>query len=111
MTKRTLIATVIALGMAAPAFAAGPGGPKGINARQARQATRIKNGVKDQELTKGELDKLRGDEAAIRAEERVFRKSGEGLSPAERRDLEKSLDKTSREIARLKHNGRVPGGK
>ncbi len=111
MTKRMLIATVIALGIAAPAYAAGPAGPRGINARQARQAERIKDGVKDKELTKGEVDKLRGDEAAIRAEERVFRKSGDGLSPAERRDLEKSLDKTSREIYRLKHNDRVPGGK
>ena len=45
---------------------------------------------------------------AIRAEERVYRKSGEGLSKWERRDLQKDLNKTSREIYRAKHNNREP---
>jgi hypothetical protein len=37
---------------------------------------------------------LKADEAAIRAEERVYRASDKGLSQAEGRDLEKDLNKT-----------------
>ena len=75
MSKRTVLMTVLCLGLAAPsAYAANPSGsksrPAGINAREHRQTARIKDGVKDKELTRGELDKLRADEAAIRAEER-----------------------------------------
>jgi len=44
----------------------------------------------------------------VRAEERVYRKSGGGLNKAERKDLEKDLNKTSREIYRAKHNQRKP---
>ena len=114
MTKRTVLVTVMTLGLLAPpALAAGPGAaghPRGINARQENQKDRIQNGVKNDELTKGELDKLKADEAGIRAEERVYRNSGDGLNKAERKDLEKDLDKTSKEIYRLKHNNRVPGG-
>ena len=83
--------------------------PRGINAREHQQTERIKDGVKDKELTKAELDRLRADEAAIRAKERVYRRSGDGLNRSERRDLERDLNKTSREIHRAKHNGREPG--
>ena len=115
MSKRTLLMTVLCLGLAAPAaYAANPSGsksrPAGINAREHHQTARIKDGVKDKELTRGELDKLRADEAAIRAEERVYRKSGDGLSQGEKKDLEKDLNKTSKEIYRAKHNDRAPGG-
>jgi hypothetical protein len=111
MSIRILVIAVLGLGLFAPrAFAQTPAHhPRGINAREARQTARIRNGVQNQELTKGELDRLRGDEAAIRAEERVYRRSGNGLSPAERRDLEKDLNRTSREIYRDKHNHRTPG--
>jgi hypothetical protein len=111
MSIRTIVIAALGLGVfAAPAFAQTPAHqPRGINARQARQAARIRNGVQNQELTKGELDRLRGDEAAIRAEERMYRNSGNGLSPAERKDLETDLNRTSREIYRDKHNHRVPG--
>jgi hypothetical protein len=79
---------------------------RGVNAREHRQVQRIKDGREDNELTRRELDKLKADEASIRAEERVYRKSGEGLSKWERKDLQKDLNKTSREIYRAKHNNR-----
>lgn len=115
MSKRTVLMTVLCLGLVAPAaYAQNASGsqdrPRGINAREHRQAERIKDGVKDKELTPAELDKLRADEAAIRAEERVYRKSGDGLNKREVKDLEKDLNKTSREIYRAKHNNRVPRG-
>lgn len=94
------------LGVAAQA-AAGPRQGRGINAREHRQAQRIHQGVKSGEITPAEKDKLKADEAGVRAEERVYRQSGDGLNARERRDLEKDLNKTSREIHRAKHNDRT----
>ena len=81
---------------------------RGINAREHRQVLRIRDGREDHELTRRELDRLRADEASIRAEERVYRRSGDGLSRWERRDLQRDLTRTSREIYRAKHNNRAP---
>jgi hypothetical protein len=78
----------------------------GINAREARQTARIRDGVRDGDINRRELNRLRADEAAIRAEERVYRRSGDGLTLRERRDLERDLHRTSREIYRAKHNNR-----
>jgi len=94
------------LGVAAPA-AAGPHQGRGVNAREHRQAQRIHQGVKSGEITPAEKDKLKADEAGVRAEERVYRQSGDGLNARERHDLEKDLNKTSREIYRAKHNDRT----
>jgi hypothetical protein len=110
MKLRPMIAAVIGCAVLATTAQAAPARrhPAGINARQQRQAQRIRNGNQQGELTNGEKDKLRADEAAIRAEERVYRRSGDGLSPRERRDLEHDLNRTSREIYRFKHNDREP---
>ena len=112
MSGRYIAASVVGLALLVPAVSSAADGarkhhPRSVNARQHRQAARVKDGVKDGEITKGELDKIRGDEAAIRAEERVYRRSGGGLNKAERKDLRKDLNKTSREIYRAKHNDRT----
>ncbi len=91
------------LGVAAQA-AAGTRQSHGINAREHRQAQRIYQGVKSGEITPAEKDKLKADEAGVRAEERVYRQSGDGLNARERRDLEKDPNQTSREIYRPKHH-------
>ena len=94
--------------MSTAAFAATDRHPRGVNAREHHQTERIRQGVKGDEITRAELDKLRADEAAVRAEERVYRRSGDGLTRRETRDLERDLNQTSREIYRAKHNGRAP---
>ena len=76
----------------------------GINVRQQRQVARIRDGVQDGAIARAESNRLRADEAAIRAEERVYRQSGDGLTPPEVRDLHRDLKQTSREIRRAKHN-------
>jgi hypothetical protein len=116
MATRHIGAFLLTLALAGPAFGAqdpagssDPNHPRmGINARERRQKARIKDGKEDGQLTKGELDKLRADEAAVRAEEKVYRKSGDGLNKRERKDLQRDLNKTSREIHRAKHNKRKP---
>jgi hypothetical protein len=105
------VATALVLAGATSAFAQNPSTPPpdhkhGINAREARQAARIKDAKEDGKLTKTELDKLRADEAALRARERVFRETGQGLSKAEYKALEKELDRLSKEISRATHNGK-----
>jgi hypothetical protein len=94
------------LGVASVASAA-PRQGHAINARQHRQAQRIHQGVKSGDITPAENDKLKADEAAVRAEERVYRRSGDGLNTQERHDLEKDLNKTSREIYRATHNDKT----
>ena len=108
MSVRHIAAAVIGCAFLATAVYAKPPehGRRGINAREHRQVQRIKQGVKSGEITKAEKNRLKADEAAIRAEEKVYRKSGGGLSKAERKDLNKDLNKTSREIYRAKHNKR-----
>ena len=93
MFARNLVATIVGVMLVTPAFAAPARNPRGINARQHRQAQRIGQGVKSGAVTKGEANKLKADEAAVRAEEKVYRKSGDGRSPRERRDLEKDLNR------------------
>ena len=113
MLVRRIVAIAFGIALAGPlcAFAqdqAPAPQERGINARQHRQMRRIRDGRQDGDLTRGELDRLRGDEAAIRAEERVYRRSGDGLNRSERRDLQRDLNRTSREIYRAKHNNRRP---
>jgi hypothetical protein len=103
---RHIAVALVGLVLAAP-IASAANARRGVNAREHRQAQRIREGVKSGEITKAERDRLAGDEAAVRAEERVYRRSGDGLDRAERRDLERDLNKTSREIHRAKHNDRT----
>ena len=108
---RTFIIATMSSGvmlLASPAAFAAPAHPRGINAREHHQVQRIRDGRQDGQLTPAELDKLRADEAAVRAEERVYRQTGDGLNKRERRDLERDLSKTSREIYRARHNNRTP---
>lgn len=110
MNIRHLAAAMIGCAVLATRAQAAPA-PRhhaGINARQQHQAQRIRQGSRSGELTAAEKDRLAADEAAIRAEERVYRRSGDGLDNRERRDLQKDLNRTSREIYRAKHNGRRP---
>jgi len=115
MSKRTLLfsafVSILSLVSVPSAFAQNrnPQHPAGINKREARQAKRIREANKDGDLTKAELDRLRADEAALRAREKVFRDSGQGLNGAEYKALEKELNRVSKEIYRLSHNGRNGG--
>ena len=109
MVKRVLVLTVLGLAVSATPGLADPDRqhPRGVNARQHRQAARIADGVHDAELTRAESARLRAESAAIRAEERIYRRTGGGLSPREARDLRRDLNRESRDIRRAKHNPRV----
>jgi hypothetical protein len=83
--------------------------PMTINQRLENQHERIVNGTKDDLLTQRERTTLRADEAAIRAQERVYRQAHDGkLTKSERKQLTHELNRTSRQIARDRHNNRKP---
>jgi septal ring factor EnvC (AmiA/AmiB activator) len=110
MLRKSLLGSLVCLALCAtPALAqeqADHKHPAGINKREQRQVARIKDGKQDGTLTRAELDRLRAEQAAIRAEERVFRNSGDGLNKAEIKALQKELNKASKRIYKAKHNGR-----
>jgi hypothetical protein len=112
MFGRYFAAAAMGIVLTTPTLSFGEDGggrhPRGVDARQQRQAARLGSGVRSGELTRGELNRLRADEAGNRAEERVYRRSGDGLTRWERRDLQRDLSRTSRKIYRAKHNDRAP---
>ena len=73
--------------------------------REIRQQNRISQGITSGSLTPAETARLEREEARIEAERRAFWADGR-LTPWERGKLTHDLNKASRDISRLKHNGR-----
>jgi hypothetical protein len=82
------------------------GGKRDIDARRAREAGRIENGLRSGQLTWREYRSLRREQADIAADERRAKADGY-VSGYERYRLNRELDQASRDIYRLKHNDRV----
>ena len=83
--------------------------PATVNQRLENQKDRIQAGVKDDQLTKGEATHLKADDAAVRAQERVYRKANDGkLTTGEKKQLNRELNRNSRQIYRDRHNNRKP---
>jgi hypothetical protein len=79
--------------------------PKSVNARQARQTTRIKQGVRSGELTRRETQRLAAERASIRTQEAFYRRSGGEFTARERARIQRELQQSSRHIYRQKHDG------
>lgn len=113
MMKR-IVFTLLGLGLTASLASAQaptttPPDHKSVNQRLENQRDRIQAGRKDGQLTKGEATHLRADDAAIRAQERVYRRANDGkLTRGERKQLNHELNKSSRQIYRARRNDRVP---
>lgn len=68
-----------------------------VNQRLENQQDRIQAGNKDDQLTKAEATKLRADDAAIRAQEKVYRQANDGkLTKGEKTQLNRELNRSSR---------------
>jgi len=112
MTLQTkgLILTAAMAGLMLPAVAqtAPAAAPATINQRKENQQDRIANGVKSGQLTAGETANLEKREAHINKEIHNDRVANGGkLTPAERRQVTRQQNRTSRAIYRKKHNARV----
>jgi hypothetical protein len=111
--KLTILATCIGLGLVGSTASAqtttAPADRATVNQRLENQKDRIHAGTRDDQLTKRERTKLRANDAAIRAQERVYRRSNGGrLTRGEKRQLESELNRNSRQIYRDRHNSRKP---
>ena len=74
-----------------------------VNHRLEHQEARIANGIKSGELTGGEVFRLQREEAKIKAEAQTARADGK-VTPQERQELNRDLNKASRDIAKEKHD-------
>jgi hypothetical protein len=93
------LATLLA---GASAFAQGT-----IRNREVRQQHRIANGVRSGQLTPRETEHLEHREARINHQVRADRRANGGrLTGAERRQVNREQNRTSRAIYRDKHNAR-----
>lgn len=97
--KSTLIAALVAV----PVIAAAGTRDPGVNHRQHNQQSRIQQGVKSGELTRGEAHRLQAEQRHIRHEERMYKSDGH-LTGAERADLHRDQNRASRDIYRQKHD-------
>ncbi len=83
----------------------------GVNGRQARQHSRIYNGVGNGSLTGREASRLGRQQSALNKQERYYRSTGNGLNNRERARLEHQQNQLSQNIYHQKHDGqdRNPG--
>lgn len=78
-----------------------------IPERQQNQRQRIHQGARSGELTKGEAAALRKQQQSIRGQVQRDRHDGGAFTAAERAKAQHRLNHASRDIHRLKHNGRT----
>ena len=79
------------------------------NQRIENQRDRIQAGIADDQLTKAEATHLKVDDAKIQAQARVERQANGGtLTARERAQIDRELNRDSRQIYRDRHNNRKP---
>lgn len=77
---------------------------KSIDTRQRRQTARIRQGVRNGELTLRETQRLAAEQASIRTQEAFYRRSGGEFTARERARIQRELQQSSRHIYRQKHD-------
>ena len=94
------LAALFVLGLSVAASANTPY----INRRERHEQRRINQGIRSGELTRREAVRLEAGQARIRTYER-FAKADGHVSYRERRQLDRMLDRSGRNIYRQKHDG------
>lgn len=75
----------------------------GIDRREHRQQVRIHQGIRSGELTRYEARRLEAQQGRIRADEAIAKSDGV-VTRRERAQLQRELNRSSRSIARQKHD-------
>ena len=96
--RKAIWSLVLSGTLCTPLFAVNP-----VDTRQENQKTRIRQGVKNGELTRNEARQLVKEQARIRAIEKKARSDG-GITRKEVRKLDRSLDKASQRILKQKND-------
>lgn len=102
-TALLAVAAGAALVTSLPA-AASPAPWRSIDQRQANLEHRIDQGVRTGDLTRPEALRLRSEFRQLERLERQYRRSGGGLSMAERRDLDRRFDRLSAQVYAERHD-------
>jgi len=76
----------------------------GVNARERHQQQRIRQGIRSGELTGVEAARLERQQARIRVNEALARRSGGEFTLRERARIQHQLDRANRNIYRQKHD-------
>lgn len=97
---------IVAVALSAASFTAEAAGrhDPGVNHRQANQQSRIGQGVRQGDLTRGETRHLERQQGHIAREEARYKADGH-LSRWERADLHRDQNQASRDIRRERHDG------
>lgn len=101
MDRHPFVLTLLVTSLALPVWAQTQS--PGIDQREQRQQQRIQQGIQSGQLTPKETARLENEQARIRREEAAMKADGK-LDPAERRKLQRDLDRSSRHIAKEKHD-------
>jgi hypothetical protein len=105
--NRTKVCSAIALLSLMPLLVSFPASAQTktpvVKERQENQQSRIKDGVKDDELTRREAARLRAEQAKIQAEKEAAKADGK-VTASERAKIQRDQNKASRHIARQKHD-------
>jgi len=112
LTKHVLAFAAAATFCAGAAYAQDPATPPQhptINQRIENQGDRIQSGIADGQLTKGEATHLEVRDGEIKAQEHVERKANGGtLTTGEKKQINRELNRNSRQIYRDRRNNRKP---
>jgi hypothetical protein len=100
------ISRIFAVASLSLALSSAPALAQSVNKRQVRQQHRIAQGIQNGTLTPRETAMLERQEARIDVLEAKDRRSGGGLSPKERAELNRLLNSESHRIYVQKHDGR-----
>lgn len=104
MTRLAIPLTAVAAVLAIAPAAAQAAPWQSINQRQANLERRIDQGVRSGELTRPEAARLRAQFNDISRLEMRYRRSGGGLDPRERADLDRRFDRLSAQVRFQKHD-------
>jgi hypothetical protein len=75
-----------------------------INERQRNQQARIRQGIRNGELTRREASRIQSQQARIRVRETYARRSGGEFTARERYRIQRQLNRSNRNIYRQKHD-------
>jgi hypothetical protein len=106
MKRITMIIMAVAIAVSVAGVAAAQPGTRCLDRRAVRQESRLRQGVRCGQLTRGETVRLRQGQRHIHRMELRARADGR-IGPRERARMHRALDRQSERIYRLRHNDRV----
>jgi len=104
---KAALASLLALGIAAPAFAQASGtATPALDQREQNQQKRIEQGIDSGSLKAGEAAKLEKKEQTLQNKEAAAKSDGK-VTKKEHRQLTRTANRDSAAIAKAKHNKKV----